>query len=540
MFSIVLLLSLGVTATTKSNALSTGAQTILQNLLRKGSFGLSQIFDAEGRGVTGGGFITQNPITVVDSMVNPAVNPIVVNVVNQVTSTEQVAQVVQTPFGQTVGSMADSAYNFVGSGFNACKNAGHAVRDFNYTEAFNGIERIASNTADRILVEGELAGRRIQDGTQQLLDSARHAGQAVRDFDYAGTAQAVGTTLKHNAHTVADALVERAQSVAQVAKNELADLKEGLGVAGQQVQHAAEFAQGYVADAVVNVPQAAQAGVERLQDGFHAVAALTVDGLRQAGQTVLANPTGTAQAAFDSVKDAIIANPGKTLFGVVGAYTGNRLAKDRGIVAKTMATAAGALAANFVSEEMARIALVAGVAGKFVVANVKAVRAKGAIKEHERNVAIVDFVTSRILEPQEGSIQSGLNIISKGDSAEDICNSPYKYDYFTGIGHCSFLNLQNNKQKKYQQQVKDQVLFLHALPENLKQAVVTFMISSEDYMQAIGQTGKTSEITNNKREIVKESKRQLRKALAPYQAAIKRHDEAIERDKAAYTLGLSS
>ena len=129
MFSILLLLSLGVTATTKSNVLSTGAQTIFKNLLEKGSFGLSQFFDtAEGNRVIN---IIRNPLTGFESSYP---YPVVVNLVNQVTPPTE--QVVQTPLGQSVGTIADSVYCFVGSGFNALKDAGHAVRDFNYGQAF--------------------------------------------------------------------------------------------------------------------------------------------------------------------------------------------------------------------------------------------------------------------------------------------------------------------------------------------------------------------------------------------------------------------
>jgi len=375
MFSIVLLLSLGVTATTKSNVFSTGVPTIFK-ILAKGSLSLSQLLHvAEGKGVTGLGFATDSS-RVVDSMVNPGGNPIIVRIINQATPPTE--QVVQTPLGQAVGIIADSVDRFVGSGFNALKDAGHAVRDYNYGQAFEA-------AVEKVELAAQTLQEKVADETQYVLDSAKHAQHTVKNFDYAGTVQTIGTTLQNNAQVLAESVKETAQSVVQVAKNEFADLKEGVGVASQQVQHAAEFAQDYVTDAVLNIPQAAQIGVGRLQDCFHAVTALTVNGVKQAAQTVIANPTETAYAAFNTVKDAVIANPGKTAFGLVGGYAANRLAKGRGVVTRTLATTGGALAANFVSEEMARVALATGIAAKFVVANVKAVRAK--IKEKSQKEA---------------------------------------------------------------------------------------------------------------------------------------------------------
>ncbi len=514
MFSIVLLLSLGVTATTKSNILSTGAQTIFKNLLGKGSSGLSKLFDAEGKGVTGGEFITLNPTTVVDSMVNPVGNPIIVRIVNQATPPAE--QVVQTPFGQAVGTMADSVTRFVGSGFDALKNAGHAVRDYNYGQAF-----------EVALEKGELAAQTLQEkvahGTQYVFDAAQHAQHTVRNFDYAGTAQALGATVQNNAQVLAESVNETAQSVVQVAKNELADLKEGVGVASQQVQHAAEFAQGYVTDAVLNAPQAAQAGVGRLQDGFHAVTALTVDGVKQAAQTVMANPTETAYAAFNTVKDAVIANPGKTAFGLVGGYAANKLAKGHGFATRTLATAGGALTANFVSEEMARVALVTGIAAKFVVANVKAVRARSVIKDHEKNLAIVEFVTMCILNRLENKISNGLNIESRGFSTEYICDNIFYFLFFTGMNYEEFNQLDTQAQEACNKQVASDVEFLNTLPRGIKEAVIDFMISLESYQTEVENTQAKKAAKSN----YSKAKEALKKALSPYQDAITAYNNQL-------------
>jgi hypothetical protein len=487
MFSIVLLLSLGVTATTKSNVLSTGAQTIFKNLLGKGSFGLSQLFAVEGRGITGGEFITLNPTTVVDSMVNPVGNPIIVRIVNQATPPAE--QVVQTSFGQAVGTMADSVTRFVGSGFDALKNAGHVVRDYNYGQAF-----------EVALEKGELAAQTLQEkvahGTQYVFDAAQHAQHTVRNFDYAGTAQALGATVQNNAQVLAESVNETAQSVVQVAKNEFADLKEGVGVASQQVQHAAEFAQGYVTDAVLNAPQTAQAGVGRLQDCFHAVTALTVDGVKQAAQTVMANPTETAYAAFNAVKDAVIANPGKTAFGLVGGYAANKLAKGHGFATRTLATAGGALTANFVSEEMARVALATGIAAKFVVANVKAVRAK--IKQNserkikDQNEAINKFVNERILNRTNDRIANGLNIIafinpSYPSTIVVIRNGntsiSRSYQFFTGADYKAMYNANDEEKTGYINQATQDVEMLQSLPDTLKASVIDYLIALESYFK---------------------------------------------------------
>lgn len=503
MFSIVLLLSLGVTATTKSNVLSTGAQTIFKNLLEKGSFGLSQFFDtAEGNRVIN---IIRNPLTGFESSYP---YPVVVNLVNQVTPPTE--QVVQTPLGQSVGTIADSVYCFVGSGFNALKDAGHAVRDFNYGQAFEAAVKKVELAAETL--QGKVA-----DGTQYVFDAAQHAQHTVRNFDYAGTAQALGATVQNNAQVLAESVNETAQSVVQVAKNEFADLKEGVGVASQQVQHAAEFAQGYVTDAVLNAPQAAQAGVGRLQDCFHAVTALTVDGVKQAAQTVMANPTETAYAAFNTVKDAVIANPGKTAFGLVGGYAANKLAKGRGVVTRTLATAGGALAANFVSEEMARVALATGIAAKFVVANVKAIRAKikqnSEISIKDQNEAINKFVNERILDRTGNKVAKGLNIITFINLSYPFTivvirngNASFSryYQFFTGADYKAMYNANDEEKTGYINQATQDVEMLQSLPDALKASVIDYLIALESYFKQ----NKTSAVKakfNQSREALKQA-----------------------------------
>ena len=518
MFSILLLLSLGVTATTKSNVYSTGVQTIFSRLLGKSSGALPQLLGiAEGNGVTGNGIaITQGQLTDFGSSYP---RQIVVNVVGQATPPTE--QVVQTPLGQAVGTMADSVARFVGSGFDVLKNSGYAVRDFNYGQAFEA-------AVEKVELAAQTLQGKVADGTQYVFDVSQHAQNAVRNFDYAGSAQtigktlqnnaqAIGTTLQNKAQSVAHIVGQTSQSVAQTARNEFADLKEGLGVAGQQVQHAAEFTQGYVTDAVMHVPQAAQIGVGRLQDGFNAVTALTINGVKQAAETVIANPTETAYTAFNAVKDAVIANPGRTAFGLFGGYAANKLAKGRGVVARTLATAGGALAANFVSEEMARVALATGIAAKFVVANVKAIRAKikqnSEISIRDQNEAINKFINERILNRTGNKVAKGLNIItfinpSYPSTIVVIRNgnasfSRY-YQFFTGADYKAMHNANDEEKTGYINQATQDVEMLQSLPDALKVSVIDYLIALESYFKQ----NKTSAVTakfNQSREALKQA-----------------------------------
>lgn len=514
MFSVLLLLSLGVTSTTKSNVYSTGVQTIFSRVLGKSSGALHQLLGiADGNGVTGNGIaITQNPLTGFDSSYP---RQIVVNLVGQATPPTE--QVVQTPLGQAVGTMADSVARFVGSGFDALKHSGYAVRDFNYGQAFEA-------AVEKVELVAQTLQEKVADGAQYVFDVSQDAQNAVRNFDYAGSAQTIGKTLQNNAQTVANILTERAQSVAQTAQNEIADLKEGVGVAGQQVQHAAEFTQGYVADAVLNVPQAAQIGVGRLQDGFHAVTALTINGVKQAAQTVIANPTETACAAINAVKDAVIANPGRTAFGLVGGYAANKLAKGRGVVTRTLATAGGALAANFVSEEMARVALATGIAAKFVVANVKAIRAKikqnSEISIKDQNEAINKFVNERILNPTGNKVAKGLNIItfinpSYPSTMVVIRNGntsfSRSYQFFTGADYKAMDNANDEEKTGYINQATQDVEMLQSLPDALKASVIDYLTALESYFKQ----NKTSAAKAR----FNQSRKALKQALEIYNSA---------------------